>query len=518
MKKSDPEYYLDVSDLTKDLGRQSVLGGVWASVGQTLKSILEIGSLLVLARLLTPEDYGLVGMAVAVTGFLAMFKDMGLTMATVQRSDITHEQVSALFWINVMLGGLVTLAAGLSSFALAWFYDRPELIEITMILALGFLFNGLTVQHEALLRRRMNFGALTFIQFVALAISLSVAVAMALSGFGYWALVVEMVVSAVLNFVGIWLVCRWRPARPAGAEGLKSMLQFGFNLTGFSFVNYFARNLDDILIGRFHGAGEIGQYQQAYKIFQVPLTQINGPVSKVAVPALSRLTDQPERYRRAYTRILEKLLLITMPLGVLLMGTADWLVLTVLGDQWGESAAILAALGISIFTQAVGNTTGWLFISQDRTGEMFRWGFIGAGTAIVSFLIGIPWGAWGVALSYSVVGILIRTPWLLYFVGRRGPVRTRDFYLAAWPAILAAMGSGAALMLWRVYTPVDVSAANLLISIPLAMAGALLVVVTLSRGRAILRDGWFLLSKLKSDKEKAVEKVVTEGSTDGNAD
>lgn len=517
MAQKSPEEYLKVGDLSSDLGRRTVRGGAWATLGQTLKSLLEIASLLILARLLTPEDYGLVGMAVAVTGFLAMFKDMGLTMATVQRENITHAQVSALFWINAGLGILVTLAAAGSSFALAWFYDRPELVTITLVLAASFLFSGLTVQHEAVLRRRMAFGQLTLIQFLSLAISLSIAVYLALNGFGYWALVVETLVYSIANFVGVWLFCRWRPQLPAKAEGLRELLAFGFNLTGFSFVNYFARNLDDILIGRFHGAGDLGLYQQAYKIFRVPLTQINGPVSKVAVPALSRLASQKKRYRRAYMRILEKLLLITMPLGALLMGTSDWLVLSVLGDQWGEAAPILAVLGIAIFTQAIGNTTGWLFISQDRTRDMFRWGFIGAGTAIISFLIGLPWGAFGVALAYSVVGIFIRTPWLLYYVGRKGPVRTIDFYLCAWPAALAALGSGLALYLFRVFTPFELPLLNFLIAIPVAVFAALVVIIVLPRGRAILYDGWVLLSKLKGDKEEAVEEVAGTGGEDGRS-
>ena len=518
MAAKNPQQYIDTAKLESDLSGRSVRGGAWASIGQFGKSLLQILSTLALARLLTPTDYGLVGMVVAVTGLLAMFKDMGLAMATVQREDITHEQVSSLFWINVALGFAVTVVAAASAWILAWIYAEPLLVGITLGLSIAFAFSGLTVQHEALMRRQMKFGQLAMLQVIALFISLVVAVVLAWNGWAYWALVAQSVVFAVANCVGVWIACGWRPSRPAWAKGLDEMIKFGLNLTGFSFVNYFARNLDDALIGRFHGAAELGLYRQAYEIFKVPLSQINQPVSKVAIPALSRLIGEPERYRRSYKRILEKLLLITMPLGAVLIVCADWIILLILGDQWEAAAPIFAMLGISIFAQAIGNTTGWLFISQDRTGEMFRWGFIGAGTAIASFLIGLPWGAVGVALAYSVVGICVRTPWLLWYVGRRGPVRTIDFYLSAWPAALTAVGVGGALFGFRQGTNIAHPAWNLVAAIPLAVVSALAILVILPRGREIMADGFVLLQHLRrakaDDEVDAVDAVVT-GDEDG---
>lgn len=523
---ADPDEYFRTDHLDDDIEGRTVRGGAITSAAQILKSILQISSTLILARLLTPEDFGLVAMVTAVTGFLAMFKDMGLGMVTIQREDITHRQVSALFWINAALGLVITIVVILLSWGLVWFYDQPEVMGIAIGLSVAFMIKGLLVQHEAILRRRMRYRALAVVEVTALAMGLAVAVVLAWWGFAYWALVANTVVYAAAHFIGLWITCRWRPATPGGAEELWELIVFGANLTGFSFVNYFARNLDDVLIGRFHGAGELGLYQKAYEILMVPIKQINTPASRVAIPALSRMADQPDRYRRAYKRILEKLLLITMPLGALLIGASDWVVLTVLGDQWVEAAAIFAVLGISIFSQSIGNTTGWLFISQDRTDDMFRWGFIGSGTAIASFVIGLPWGAFGVALAYSVVGICIRTPWLLWYVGRKGPVRTIDFYATAWPAALVATGTGAAMIGLRQATIFVHPVANLALALPVALVSALLVTVSFGRGREILADGVLLLKHLRAsaeddDAEKGREarlRKILEAETDAEHD
>lgn len=501
-KYANPEDYLRTDHLDDDIGRRTVRGGAITSIAQAMKSILQIASTLALARLLTPEDFGLVAMVTAVTGFLGMFKDMGLAMVTIQRKKITHKQVSALFWINAAIGLVITLLVIGLSWGLVWFYEQPEVFGIAIVLSLSFMVSGLTVQHVAIMKRQMRYRDLALVEVISMGLGLGVAVAMAWQGFSYWALVANMVVYAAAHFIGMWIACRWRPALSVGAEGLWDLLVFGWHLTGFSLINYFARNLDDVLIGRFHGAGELGLYQKAYEILMVPIRQINAPASRVAIPALSRLADQPERYRRAYRRILEKLLLVTMPLGALLIVAADWIVLVVLGDQWVDAAVIFAFLGISIFAQAIGNTTGWLFISQDRTKDMFKWGFIGSGTAIVSFIIGLPWGAVGVALAYSVVGITIRTPWLLWYVGRKGPVKTRDFYATAWPPFVAALGAGAGLWLFREFAAFQWPLLNLVLSVPITVLCLLAVTAILPQGRAILADVMVLVGHLRKKKEE----------------
>ncbi|TXD41175.1 lipopolysaccharide biosynthesis protein [Lujinxingia vulgaris] len=501
MPRQNPETYISTDHLHDDLEGQSVRGGTLTAIAQILKSLLEMGSTFVLARLIAPEDFGLFGMVIIVTGFLTMFKDLGLAMATIQRENITHAQVSALFWINLLLGALITLVTAGSSWVLAWVFDEPRLVPIALGLAGAFFFGGLTVQHEALLRRQMRFGRLAAVEVSAMAISVGLAVAVALAGGGYWALVVNSVALAVASCLGVWIACGWRPARPAKASGLRSMLAFGADMTGFNFVNYFARNFDDFLIGRFHGAQQLGFYQMAYKILMIPLRQINHPVGQIAIPALSRVANDPARYRQMYLRVLENLLLVTMPLGAILVAGADWLILSVLGDAWGPAIPIFAALGLSIFTQTIGNTTGWLFVSQDRTRELFHWGLLSSGLVAISFALGIYWGALGVAIAYTALGIVLRTPLLLWFVTRQGPIKMGDFYRTAFIPFSAALGGATALLAQRIYLPIESPVANVALAIPTCLLGALLVLGVLPAGRRALRDLINLIGYLRAGRD-----------------
>lgn len=505
----DARQYFDTKAIRKDLHGKSVRGGALTAAAQVIKALLQMISTLVLVRMLTPKDFGLIGMAVVVTGFIAMFRDLGLSLATVQREDITHEQVSTLFWINLGLSAATMLVTALIAPALAWFYGEPRLTLITLYLAGSFLFAGLSLQHAALLRRRMRFGALAVVDLSSLAAGIGAAITMAVLGFGYWALVGQQIVTVAVAAAACWALCGWRPGMARRRCGIGSLIAFGGNITGFSVVNYFARNLDQVLLGYFYGPLAVGFYQKAYDILLVPLRQINEPISSVAIPALSRLTEQPELYRSTYLRILEKILMVTMPMGAMMIMTSDWLVLVLFGEQWIETGYIFAALGLALFTQPIGNSTGWLFISQNRTHHFFRWGFIGSGTAVASFLIGLPWGAFGVALSYSLIGMLVRKPLLIWYVTRYGPIRPMDFVRVAAPHALVAAAVAGALGAFRFFSPAQNPASGLLLATTISLLVALGILAILPQGRAALRDAAQLASNLRRRRSTQEEPPLT---------
>jgi PST family polysaccharide transporter len=228
-----------------------VRGGATTMIGQCSKFLLQTTSTIVLARLLTPADFGMIAMVTAVIRFADLFKDLGLSMATIQKSEINHDQISTLFWINIIFSLMISLLTTAMSPIIAWFYNQPQLISITIALSVVFVFGGLAVQHQSLLQRQMRFKELVGIQIISMLAGILAAIVAANYGFGYWALVIMQIMAAIFNALGVWLLCSWRPGRPSWNVGVGSMLNFGFNLTGATILNYFARNLDKVQIGRF---------------------------------------------------------------------------------------------------------------------------------------------------------------------------------------------------------------------------------------------------------------------------
>ncbi|HYX13851.1 MAG TPA: lipopolysaccharide biosynthesis protein [Nostoc sp.] len=485
---SDNNQYFHTEHLKADLKERSIRGGAVTIIAQGLKFGLTLGSNVVLARLLTPQDYGLVGMVTVVTGLVTIFKDLGLSTATIQKEKINHKQVSTLFWVNVALGIVTSIVTIAIAPVIAWFYNEPRLLWITLSLASGFFISGLGVQHSALLNRQMQYKALTINEIMSVGIGIGSAIVAAWFGLGYWALVILPLVTGIVSTVGFWILCSWRPSFPVKQSGVRSMLVFGGNLTGFNIVNYFARNLDNLLIGKVWGAQQLGLYTKAYQLLLLPLQQINAPFEKVAIPALSRLIDSPERYRQAYLRILEKLTIITGPLVVFMIATSDWIVLLLLGSQWTDASPIFSLLGIIAFTQPVANTTGWLFITQGRTNHMFQWGIIGSTLSVVAIVFGIQWGSVGVAASYSISGLLIRTPILFWYVGRSGSVKAVDLYRTMAPSTLASLCSLFVLLITRQWVGIFHPIISLTIAFFINIAITLLVLIALPAGRAALQD------------------------------
>jgi len=425
--------------LRADLGARTARGGAVTIVSHSLRFVITIAATSVMARLLKPADYGLIGMVAFFTNFVALFKDLGLSVATIQKSEISRAQVSTLFWLNVGFSVAVTGVMIVFSPFVAWFYGDQRLIAVTAVTAAGFLLGGLTVQHEALLRRQMRFFSLVSILLISTVVGYVVGIFMAWRGFSYWALVFSQLALLFTNTVGVWLACRWRPGLPKRNSGVRSMVTFGGNFTGFSIINYFSRNIDSLLLGKVWGANQLGLYNRAYQLMTLPIEQVNEPITSVAIPALSRMKDEPQAYRQAYLRMLEKIAMCTMPAVAFMMATSDWIVQVVLGSQWSATSRIFLLLGITGLFQPIANTTGWLFLTQGRSRHMLHWGFISGPLTVASIIVGLPWGVVGVAASYAFTRVLLTDPLLFWFVGRTGPVRTRDLYRTIAPFTLASL-------------------------------------------------------------------------------
>lgn len=503
------DHYFQTDHLKLDLGGRAARGGVVTVVSQGLKFVISLAGTVILAHLLTPQDYGLIGMVAVITGFVSVYKDLGLASATIQRQTITSGQISTLFWINVALSVAVTLVCIFIAPLVSWFYGEQRLTWITIVSACGFIISGLSVQHEALLRRQMRFLVLAVISILAMLIGYAVGIFLAWKGYHYRALVFSQLALITTSTLAIWLACRWRPGLPKRYSGVSSMIRFGGNFTGFSTINYFARNVDNLLIGRVWGPFQLGLYGRAYQLMMLPIDQINEPVTSVAVPTLSRLTDSPAGYRRAYLRILEKIALLTMPGVVLMIVTSDWIVSIVLGPQWREVSSILVVLGIAGFIQSISNTTGWLFITQGRTKDMFKFSMIAGPITVLSIIVGLRWGAIGVATSYVFAKLCVTDPILYWCAGRRGPVRTLDFYRTMAPVAGASLSGGLASLAFRGWFHPTNRVAGIAGCFVITTAVTLVVLLLLPTGRQTLADLTATFRLLVGQNRKPTTKAVS---------
>ncbi len=444
-----PEQHLATDHLTADIGRRSRRGGAVLMAAQAVRVAGQMATLVVLARLLPPQAFGLLAMVAAIGAILDLVKEFGLSAATIQRQGITHAQVSALFWINAGVGAVLGLGLFLAAPLLAVFYDQPALTGVAHWLALAFVASGLTVQHWALLRRQMRFVAIAGMETAADLLGFAVAIGLAIWGAGYWALVAQRLVSPLFLMVASWLICRWRPALPARTADMRTLLGFGASVTGSGLAVAFARSIDQILIGWLWGPAVLGLYERTTRLLLMPVNTINAPVYAAAMPALSRLNDDPARYRAMFAQVMQKLALLTMPAFALVAMTADWVVRILLGPSWLQAIPLVALFSVSATYLPVLLAAGLLYMTQARTGEMLRATLIDASLCVAAILIGLQWGVNGVAAALAVAGLTLRAPVAFWLATRQGPVRVSDIWRAIAPPASAAAAMAVAVFLVR---------------------------------------------------------------------
>ena len=397
-------------------------------LAQAGKFGLNLASTVILARLLTPRDFGLVAMVTAVTGFLAMFRHAGLAIPTVQREHITHAQVSNLFWINLGVSGLCALILAALSPAMAWFYRDPRITYITLVLSTTFIIGGFRVQHLALLKRQMRFKAIALIEVGSMATGVFVGIVMALLHYRYWSLVGLSLATEIGAFLLTGSVSRWKPQLPTRGSGIRPLVAFGAHQTAGNFLFSLARGCDNLLIGRSYGADAVGLYSRGAALVIRPMEQFLLPIDSVFLPTLSRLQSQPERYRSTFLRLYEAIALAVFFFSSLLLALAMPATLVLLGHKWQPVSAIFAGFTFTAIQLPLSNAANWLLTSQGRGKDIFRVTSINAFLTLASFIVGLPFGPLGVAIAFSATGLLVRLPILYYVAGRHGPVTTSDLW------------------------------------------------------------------------------------------
>jgi len=430
--------YFDASPVGNAFRGKIARGGRTTAVGQIGTVAISLASVSVLARLLHPESFGLIAMVSAFSGLLTLMQDFGLSTATIQRSKITPAQISTVFWCNIAIGigcwAILTCLTPLISL----FYGEPRLIPISLAIAPFFIVSGMGVQHRALLSRQLNFGALTTVSIASQLAGLVAAIVCATSSLGYWALVAQVAVTATSSTLLLWIWCPWRPSFPRRNTGVREMLYFGRDMTLANYSAYLARNVDNILIGRFWGAPVLGVYTRAYALMMFPFSRVFSAAGSVAVPALSRLQEQPNEFKHVYLTILQSISAVTMPIVIVMSVYSTEIVHVVLGPNWSNAAPLLCVLALSMYFQPITSSTGWIYVSLGQGARMLRWSFVWSTAQIIAFAVGVTWGALGVSIAYAACVYLIAWP-MLAVAYANSPVTVAQALRAVRPCVVTSL-------------------------------------------------------------------------------
>ena len=439
---------------------------------RAFNTLAQIGTLAVLARLIPPRDFGLVAMVTVGLELLVNFKDAGLSEATIQKKEINQNQVSTLFWLNVLVGTSLTIIMILMAPLLTWFYHEPKLNAITIVLSFTFIFDGLLIQHGALLNRQMQYKKLAIIEVIVRTLSKLIAILLALLGMGYWALVSMPLSLSFLRLILTWFVSKWIPSLPGKLRQVKDMITFGLHMTGINFTTFFKDQMDNILIGRFCGARLLGLYSKSYTIILMPVRSISWPIDSVMIPSLSVLQDTPLRYRSYFRKALETLTFFGQPITVFMFVAATEIILVLLGNQWRGAIPIFQIL--SLFGLCEITPTGHYLIltSLGKTARLFRWEIFKNVIQSLALIVGLHWGVMGIAISLSVSTLILKFPEIAYCY-KNTPIRFRDYWESIWRSTISSLGAGLLIYFLKKIYLTHISHALLRVSIIAVLFGAI---------------------------------------------
>lgn len=431
------------------IGKVATRGAALTLSSQAGKIVIMMISTAVLARQLTHSDFGLVAMITSATSLLVTLRDGGLSTAAIQKPDLTNEQVSSLFWLNVGLGILFAAIVLALAPALAYFYGDPRLRLIAAVLSVNFVLGGLTSQHDALIRRALRFNTLVFIELTSPTLGAAVGIVMAYMTHSYMSLVFSAVTTAAARCAFVWLFSRWRPSKPSMAKGLRGLISFGGRYSLYNLIGTMAASADSILLGKYFGAEVLGLYNRAYALLLQPVSQIVGPMNTVAFPTLSRLAGDPVRFKAAMGKVLRLTSLASAFFCPFLLGGADWIVRLFLGPGWDPAVDIFRAFAVTAFSMPISAAATWILSTRGLSRELLRWGLMHCVLLVLAILCGLPWGALGVALAYSVSGLFVRVPILWLHLSKHGPLSFRDLTTLILPAFVLFMALTGCLFWFR---------------------------------------------------------------------
>ncbi len=352
-------------------------------------------------------------MVLVFTGFASIFIDMGLGSALIQKKDVQQIHINTVFFINLAVGALLTILMYFGADFIAKFYTEPKLTQISKVLSFNFFLSSLSSVQRSLISKSLDMKKLSQVDIGTNLLAGAICILLAYLGYGVWSLVCNYLIVNLISAVFVWSLSPWKPRLQFSKSAFRELSGYSGNLLGFGILNYWVRNLDNLLIGKYVGTSALGVYTKAYSLMLLPITQITSVISRVMFPALSAMQDDKEKVRSVYLRTIGIIAFITFPLMVGLFVVAEYFILTVYGKKWIMVVPILKILCVVGLVQSVTTTTGWIFNSQGKTNIQFRWAIFTSIFRCVSFVIGLRWGVLGIANTYMIGTLILMAPSLI---------------------------------------------------------------------------------------------------------
>lgn len=425
------------------LAARAAGGLLWSSGAQVGRHLVQFGVTALLVRLLAPENFGLVAMVLVVTGFAGMFTELGFGAALVQRRDLADRHLSTAFWVTTGLGaGVAALVIALAPLV-ATFYAEPALRAMTRVLALQLVAASLGVVPRALLVRRLEFRAIALAELLAAVLGGVLALGLALGGAGVWSLVAQALAGGAIATAGYFRLTGWRPTHPISPAAARELVRYSAGVLGYNAVNYWARNADNLLIGRVLGSAQLGIYTLAYQLMYLPLQNIPHVCGQVMFPVLSELQDRAAEARQFYTQAVRFIALVAFPVMLFLCVAAPEIVAVLFGERWVRAGVLLRVLAIAGLSQSIVVTAGSVWQALGRTDILFRWGVVASAAAVLAITVGLRWQVEGVAVAYTICVLLLTLP-ALRIAGAMVGLTLADYARLLTPTLLAASFMAAA--------------------------------------------------------------------------
>lgn len=394
-----------------NLKQKTISGIAWNTIGKISNQILQFILSVILMRLLLPSDYGLLAMAMVLIGFASIFNEFGFSSALVQNQNINESHRSSIFWLNIIIGSILTLLFFILANTIARFYNNENLTVVIKYLSFSFLISSITIVPGTLLQKEMRYDLINKIDVSIVLLSGILSVYLAYTGWGVMSLVFQSLFSQIVKVPLLYTASKWKPNFIFNKNSIKELFAYSAYLTGFSIINYGARRSDDLLIGKFMGADSLGIYSRAYGLMLMPINQVIGLVSNVMFPALSSIQNDKERVKRIFLNVIQVLAFITFPMMIGLIAVADNFILGIFGSKWAEVIPIIRILAFVGVLQTIANPSGWIYTSQGKTDWMFWWGVFGSGSIIIAIVIGVLIGSiYSVAIAYLIINIILAYP------------------------------------------------------------------------------------------------------------